>query len=148
MVVSDECDDPNAIHVIVPGIVKITFNLDIESADKARKVVNNVGRALVKKKVHMLGSKDIDTINNSDIYDTYKDLYLSEKEREGIQPANGLKARLGAKKADDTALTMTTQENVIKKTFNKRIVILSDFDFFKHPLYPYGLKEDLIVRLE
>ena len=23
-----------------------------------------------------------------------------------------------------------------------------DFDFFKHPVYPYGLKEDLIVRFE
>ena len=85
-------------HVIVPDTVKIAFNLDIESTDKACSVVNNVGRALVKKKVLMLGSKDIDTINNSDIYDTYKDLYLSEKEREekllqGIQPANGLKAR-------------------------------------------------------
>ena len=42
--------------------------------------MNNVGRALVKKKELMLGSKDIDTINNSDIYDIYKDLYLSEKE--------------------------------------------------------------------
>ena len=30
----------------------------------------------------ILGSKEIDTINNSDIYDTYKDLYLSKKERE------------------------------------------------------------------
>ena len=29
----------------------------------------------------MLGSKDNDTIINSDIYDTYKDLCLSEKER-------------------------------------------------------------------
>ena len=52
----------------------------------------------------MLGSKEIDTINNSDIYDMYKDLYLSEKEREkkllqGIQPANGLKAWVGAKKS-------------------------------------------------
>ena len=89
-------------HVIVPDTVKITFNLYIESTDKARSVVNNVGRALVKKKVLMLGSKDIDTINNSDIYDTYKDLYLSEKEREekllqGIQSADGLKARAGAK---------------------------------------------------
>ena len=41
----------------------------------------------------MLGSKKIDTINNSNI----------EKEREerlpqGIQSANGLKARVGAKK--------------------------------------------------
>ena len=57
--------------------------------------MNNVGRALVKKKVLMLGSKDIDTINNSDIYNTHKDLYLSKKEREeklleGIQSANGL----------------------------------------------------------
>ena len=37
-------------HVILPDTVKITFNLDIESTDKARSVVNNVGRALVKKK--------------------------------------------------------------------------------------------------
>ena len=66
-------------HVIVPDTVKITFNLDIELKDKARSVVNNVGRALVKKKVLMLGSKDIDPINNSDIFDTYKDLYLSKK---------------------------------------------------------------------
>ena len=72
----------------------------------------------------MLASTDTDTINNSDIYDTYKDLYLSEKEREeellqGIQSANGLKARLGTKKADGTALTLTTQENAIKKTLIK-----------------------------
>ena len=37
-------------HVIISDTVKITFNLDIESTDKARGVVNNVGRALVKKK--------------------------------------------------------------------------------------------------
>ena len=34
-------------HVIVPDTVKITFDLDIESSDKVRSVVNNVGRALV-----------------------------------------------------------------------------------------------------
>ena len=140
-------------HVIVPNTVKITFNLHIESSDKARSVVSNVGRAPVKKKVLMLGSKEIDTINNSDIYDAYKDFYLGEKEREvkilqGIQAANGLKARVGAKKADGTALTLTTLENAIKKTFDKRFAIPLDFDFFKDPVYPYGLKEDLIVRLE
>ena len=61
-------------HVIVPDTAKTTLNLDIESSDKARSVVNKVGRTLVKKKVLMLGSKDIDTINNSDVYDKYKDL--------------------------------------------------------------------------
>ena len=43
---------------------------------------------------------------------------------------------------------MTTQENAIKKTLGKRFAIPLDFDLFKHPVYPYGLKEDLIVRLE
>ena len=57
-------------HVIIPDTVNITFNLDIESTDKTRSILNNVGRALVKKKVLMLVSKDINTINNSDIYDT------------------------------------------------------------------------------
>ena len=52
-------------HVVIPDTVKITFNLDIESTYKARSVVNNVGRALVKKKVLMLGSKDNDTILTS-----------------------------------------------------------------------------------
>ena len=75
--------------------------------------MGDVGRALVKKKVFMLGSKDNDTINNSDINDTFKDHYLSEKELEekllqGIQLANGSKARVGAKKADGTGLEMTS----------------------------------------
>ena len=101
----------------------------------------------------MRGSKETDRINNSDIYDTHKDLYLSEKGREmkllqGIQSDNELKVRVGAKKSDGTAVTLTTQENVIKKMLDKRFAIPLDFDFFKDPVYPYGLKEDLIFRLE
>ena len=52
------------------------------------------------------------------------------------------------KKADGTALTVTEQENAIKKTLDKRFSIPLDFDYFKHPVYPYGLKGNLIVRLE
>ena len=97
-------------HVIIPDTLKITFDLDLESKDKTRSVGNNVGRPLIKKKLLILGSKEIEMIDNSDIYDAYKDLYLREKEREekllqGIQPANGLKTRLGAKKTDSTTLT-------------------------------------------
>ena len=140
-------------YVIIPDTAKITFNLDIESTDKTRSIVNNIGRALVKKMVLMLGSKDIDTINNSDLYDTYKDIYFSEKEREeklfqGIQSANGLKLRVGAKNTDGTALAATTQENAFKEMFDKRFAIPLDFDFFKHLVYPYGLTEDFLVRLE
>ena len=140
-------------QIIVPDTLKITFNLEVESKDKTRSVVNNVGRALFKKKVLMLGSKEIDTVNQSYIYNTYKDLYLSKQEREekflqGIQSATGLKARAGATKADGTALTLTKVENAIKKTVNNQFSIPLDFDFFKHPTYPYGLREDLIAKLE
>ena len=139
-------------HVIVPDTVQITLTFDIQSTDKTRSIVINVSRALVKKKVLMLASKDIHKINNSDIYDMYKDLYLSEKKREenlvqGIQLVNDLKARVGAKKADGTALAVTTQENAIKKIFDERFAVPLDFEFFKHPVYPYGLKEDLILML-
>ena len=54
-------------HVIVPDTLEITLNLEIESIDKTRTVVNNIGRALVKKKELILGSEEIDTINNPDI---------------------------------------------------------------------------------
>ena len=132
-------------HVIVPDTIKIMFNLEIESTDKERSVVNNVDRTLVKTKELMLGSKEIETVNNSHICDTYKDLYLNKKERkekllQGIQSANGLKARLGAKKTDGTAMTVATEENAIKNTLDKRFAIPLDFDFFQHPVYPYGLK--------
>ena len=76
----------------------------------------------MKKKVLTLGSKEIDTINNSDIYDTYKYLYLSKKDREekllqGIQPTNGLKEQVGAKKADDTALTVQRRKMPLKSVW-------------------------------
>ena len=101
----------------------------------------------------MLGSTEIDTISNSDIYDIYKDLYLSKKECEerllrGIQPANGLKAQMGAIKTDGTALTLTTQKNAIKKTLDKRFSIPLDFDFLKQLVYPYGLEQHLFIRVE
>ena len=46
------------------------FNFETESIGKTRSIVNNVARAMVEKKVLMLGSTGIDTINNVDIYDT------------------------------------------------------------------------------
>ena len=46
-------------HVIVPDTVKIIFNLDIESIDKTHSIVNNVGRALVKKRCSCLVQKTL-----------------------------------------------------------------------------------------
>ena len=62
----------------MPGSIKITFNLYNESTNETRRIANNVGRTLVKKVV-MPRSKETDTIKNTDVCDTSKDLYLSKK---------------------------------------------------------------------
>ena len=67
---------------------------------------------------------------------------------QGIQSSNGLKGRLGSKKSDGTALTLTSAETAIKKTLNKRFAIPLDFEFFNYPVCPYALKEDLYVTLQ
>ena len=54
----------------------------------------------------------------------------------------------GCKKADGTELTLTTQENEIIKTSDKRFAKPLEFDFFKYPVYPYRFKEHLFVGLE
>lgn len=51
-------------HIIVLVTVEITFNLEIESADRTCSIAKNVCRVLVKKKVLILVSKENDTINN------------------------------------------------------------------------------------
>ena len=104
---------------------------------------NNIGREIVTKKVLNLGSKEIESINNSNIFDTYNDLYLSKKDRQdrilqGIQSSNGLKGRLGSTKSDGTALTLTATETAIKKTLNKRFSIPLDFEFFNYPVCSYA----------
>lgn len=55
---------------------------------------------------------------------------------------------MGAKKIDGTAITVIIQEDTIIKIFGTRFAILLNFDFFKCGACPYGLKEDLTVRLE
>ena len=124
----------------MPDTVKIKFYFDIESTDKMRTIVDNFGKALVKKKMLILSSNQSDTINDSDIYDTYKNLYLEEKECEEnlpecMQSANGLKALVGANKVADTKIKASIRENTTKTIFDERLAIPSFFDIFEHLVY-------------
>ena len=64
---------------MVREIQFLTFDLDLESLkDKERSVVNNIGRALVAKKALSLSSTELEVIENCDIFDIYKNLYLTK----------------------------------------------------------------------
>ena len=85
----------------------------------------------MKKSMLILGSVKIDLISISGIYGTYRDLHLTEKEHK-------------------KKLFQGWYSNKIafKKTFGQILTFLLDYDFSKHPVYPYGFKEDLIVSLQ
>ena len=113
---------------IFPGTVKIMFNLHIESIDKTRSIDNNVGRSLVKRMMRICGPKETDTVNNADIYDTSKCIYLRRERNVRrscykvlnylfypyTHSVNYLKTEVSAEKADGKAVTVTAQENAIK----------------------------------
>ena len=115
-------------HVIASNSVKKMFNLNIESTGKIRSIVNNVNRVLMRK-VILLGAKKVDRILNSNIYDTYKDTYFSEKEHEEelllqkIKSANDVKVQAGAKRVVGTAITLPVKVNAIKSSFVKTFAV-------------------------
>ena len=130
---------------MVRKIQQLTFSLDLElSKDKARSIVNNIGRAIVSKKTLFLGSEELEVIENSDIFDLYNDLYLTKKQQKnmhlhGIDSKNRLKARVGAKKAVETDLTINGKENAILKTLENRFFIPLNFKFSSSQL-PHTLQ--------
>lgn len=63
----------------MPDTKNNTFILDIESNHKTRSIFKNVSIALVKEKVSVLGSKEIDAINNSKNNMTLKMIFLERK---------------------------------------------------------------------
>ena len=112
--------------------------------------MNNVGRCLVEMKNLALGGKYIETLDNADVYDIHADLYVDKHISEnallqGIQGPDGLRARIGSKKADGTAFT--AEQTAIAKTLGNRFTIPLDFEIFDTVTHPFSLDEDMVVRI-
>ena len=91
--------------VVVPGTARLAFNIELTSGDKNRTIVNNLGRAIVKKISIKLDGTELLCIDDADVYYCYKDLWLTDKERrnadyQGIQTVNGAALRVGAENAE------------------------------------------------
>ena len=81
--------------VIIPGMVNLSFNIELSStADPNRTLVNNIGRAIVKKLAVKFEGNEILSIDDFDKFVCFRDLWktASEKKnaiRQGIISKDG-----------------------------------------------------------
>ena len=69
--------------VIVPGTAKLSFKIELKSdADANRTIVNNLGRSIISKLEVKLEGQSVFTLNDSDIFLCYQDLWRTTKERD------------------------------------------------------------------
>ena len=139
-----------ADDIIAPGSFYISGKLNVTSTkDKARYIVNNIGRKLIKTLKIRFEGNDVLSIDNYDVLKGYIDLFLTKCEKakrvfQGIQSANGLKLRV-----DSNGATGTSDETAIKTTLGNRFKIPIDFELLKDigPYYQAGMGDKLEVEL-
>ena len=68
--------------VIIPGMANLSFNIELTSAiDANRTLVNNIGRAIVKKLAVELEGNEMMSIVDYDLFVYYQDLWKTKSEK-------------------------------------------------------------------
>ena len=141
-------------QVIIPGTMKLTFNISLAGTDVNRTLVKNLGRNIIRKLVVKLEGNEIISIDDYDILYSYYDCWKCSTERinavfQGIvdadgQTENAIKHRINA---GDKANNVKDQ--TVASIFDNKFCIPLDFEFLKSslPLYQYGLGSRLTYEL-
>ena len=74
-----------AHDVIVPGTARLAFRITLNSEDANRTVVQNLGRAIVKKTVIKIFRNEVMSVDDSDVFNCYGDLWKTALERKNDQ---------------------------------------------------------------
>ena len=136
--------------VIVPGTVRLAFEIELVSSKDADKTnYQNIGRAIIKKTTIRISGNEVMSIDDSDIYHCYVDLWKSPSERvnmayQGIGKANMLNHRVGARNA-----TADAGDEAIADAYKNRFCIPLDFELLEShmPFYQAGLGDRLEYEL-
>jgi hypothetical protein len=131
----------------------LAFTIAVTSTDDNRRVVQNLGRAIIKKIAIKISGNEIMSIDDSDVYHIYSDLWKTSSERKNLvyqgidesKNSNITKLRVGAADGDDTKL----QDKAIADTFGNRYYIPLDFELLEAhmPYYQSGLGDRLEYEL-
>ena len=120
--------------VIIPGMANLSFNVELSlMANPKRPLVNNVGRAIVKKLAVKFKGNEILGVDDFDMFACYRDLGKAELEkwnamRQGMIHSSGCTEnhmKLQINVSDKNALTK--QYAVIANTYENKFVIPLDF---------------------
>ena len=135
--------------VIVPRTVRLAFEIELTSKDPNATIFPNLGRAIIKKTTIRISGNEVMSIDDSDIYHCYIDLWKSITERinmayQGIGKTNMLKHRVGAGDA-----AADKEDQAIAKAYGNRFCIPLDFELLEThmPFYQAGLGDRLEYEL-
>ena len=136
--------------VIVPGTSKLSFKIQLNSDnDDNRTIGNNLGRAIVSKLEVKLEGKSIFTLNESDVFLCYQDLWKTSQERsnvvyQGIETDAVRKIRINA---GDKGTA--TKDVVIGTAYSKLFCIPLDVEILEShmPFFQSELKDRLSYEL-
>ena len=135
--------------VIIPGTVRLAFEIVLNSKDTNATVFQNLGRTIIKKTVIKISGNEIMSIDDSDIYHCYTDLWRCPTERvnmayQGIGKTNMLKHRIGAGNAGSDK-----EDKAIADVYKNRFCIPLDFEILEThmPFYQAGLSDRLEYEL-
>ena len=136
-------------NVIVPGSVRLAFNIDVGGhADNT--LVNNLGRNLVSNFKVVLGGETLQDTKRYDLFTTYHDLFLPKNERtkrlkQGMSTPNMRKLRTGAGDADTSDALQVALGKIYSNRYHTPInhPILDDHGVF----HPRSLRETLTFEI-
>lgn len=124
-----------AHDVIVPGTARLAFNIRLDSTDDNRTLVQNIGRAIVKKTVIKISGNEVMSIDDSDVLYCYQDLWKTARERENAQyqgidtsdNRNATRLRVGAENKDASVVA----DKAVADTYSNRFFIPLDFELLE-----------------
>jgi len=143
--------------MIVPGTFGLTFDMEIvlDPAEPGTSVntypVNNLAANIISKCVIKIGSEAVYELDHAHLYNTFKDLWLTERQRtnavfRGIQDEQSRKMRA------DIGATLQTPKSVnvaFRQVFGKRYIIPLKFELLDNhvPLPTDCIAQDITFEL-
>ena len=135
--------------MIVPGTAKLVFTISLNSDDANRTVVQNLGRAIVKKLTIKISGNEVMSSDDSDVFHCYNDLWKTVPERanghyqeiDASDNRNTARIRVGAGNRDSSVAA----DKAIADVFGDRFFTPLDFELLEShmPFYQSALGDRL-----